>query len=47
MTKGARKYNGVKTVYSKRDIEKIGQIHVKNETTPPSYAIYKNKFKLD
>ena len=36
MTKEARAYNKVKTVSSINDVGKIGQVHAKNETRPPT-----------
>lgn len=35
--------NGKKRVSSKNGVGGTGQIHVKNETGPLSYTIYKNK----
>ena len=47
MTKEARKYSGIQKVYLINGVEKIGQLHAKNETSPLSYMINKNKFKMD
>ena len=47
VTKEARLYNGLKSVYSINSVGKTRQIHPKNETGPPSYTIYKNKLKID
>ena len=48
MTEEANRYNRLKIVYSINDVGKIGQIRAKkNETRPPSYAIPKNKLKMD
>ena len=41
MTKEARIYDGLKTVYSLNGVGKTGQIYEKNETGPSSYTIYK------
>ena len=52
LAKEARTHHGVKTIYSINGVGKIGQITCKKkerkkETSPPSYAIHKNKFKTD
>ena len=39
-------YNRLKIVYSINGVGKIRQIVQKNETGPPSYTTYKNKFKM-
>ena len=47
MTKEARIYNEVKTVYSVNGVGKIGQIYAKKETRPPSSTMYKDKLKMN
>ena len=48
LTKEARTYTGVRTVYSINGVWKIGQITCKkNETRLPFYTIYKNKLNMD
>ena len=49
MTKKARIYNGIETVYSINGVKKTEQLHAKkkNETGPPSYTIYKNKLIME
>ena len=47
MTKEAKIYNEIKTVYSINGVGETGNIHAKNETRPLSYTIYKNKLKMD
>ena len=47
MIKEVRIYNGVKTVSSINDIEKIGYMQKRKEIGPPSYTIYKNRLKTD
>ena len=42
---GSKHLQGVKIVYSINGVGKIGQIHSKNETRPPSHTTHKNKFK--
>ena len=46
MKKGARIFNGEKTVSSVNGAGKTGQLHVQ-ETGLLSHAIYKNKLKMD
>ena len=46
MTKESRIYNVEKTVFSINDIEKTGQLHVK-EIRTLSNIMYKNKLKKD
>ena len=47
MTKGARIYNGEKTVSSISGAGKTGQLHVKNEIRTLPNTIHKNKLKMD
>ena len=47
MLKQARTYNVIETAYLINGVGKIGQIHAKNKTRPPSYTIYKNKLKMN
>ena len=47
LTKEARSYNGVKTVFSINGVGKIGQVHAENETRPPIYTIHKGEHKMN
>ena len=47
MTKEPRIYNGERTAFSIKGTGKTRQPHIKNETGPLSYTIYKNKLKMD
>ena len=41
------KHNRLKTGDPIDGVGKIRQIHAENETRPPSYTTYKNKFKMN
>ena len=45
MTKEAKTYTGIKILYSTNDVEKIGQMCVKNETQSLANTMYKNNLK--
>ena len=47
MTKNARIYSGVKTVYLINGVGKTGQIHAKNESKSLSYTTCKKKWIKD
>ena len=47
LPKEARTYKGIKRVFSINCVRKIGEVHAKNETRPPTCTVHINKLKLD